>query len=176
VANERRRCERCQAERSVDEFHVDARRKGGRHPYCKACRGELAKARYATGDPEARVIYAHDYYMANREATLERQRAWAAAQDPDALAESARARRLRHQYGLSVDEYDAMLARQGGVCAVCGGGPGARAFCVDHDHDTGAVRGLLCNPCNAGIGQLGDDPARLRAAADYLERTLADAQ
>lgn len=64
-----------------------------------------------------------------------------------------------------------MLAAQGGKCAICGGtNPGGHRLAVDHDHTTGAVRGLLCHACNAGIGKLRDDPALLRVAADYLDK------
>ncbi len=66
-----------------------------------------------------------------------------------------------------------MLATQGGRCAICETDePRGRhsTFNVDHNHETGVVRGLLCCDCNLSIGKLGDDPARLRAAADYLER------
>lgn len=74
-------------------------------------------------------------------------------------------------YGVTVEQYREMLARQGGVCAVCQREPddAARSLCVDHDHETGAVRGLLCRPCNAAIGLLEEDPDRLRAALAYLE-------
>lgn len=65
-----------------------------------------------------------------------------------------------------------MLREQGGGCAVCGGEPGGRwkNFAVDHDHETGAVRGLLCLACNRAIGLLEDDSSRIRKIADYLER------
>lgn len=59
-------------------------------------------------------------------------------------------------YGLTSDDYDEILARQGGGCAICGGPPNhgtrCRNFDVDHDHATGQVRGLLCNPCNRQVG------------------------
>jgi hypothetical protein len=91
--------------------------------------------------------------------------------DPDV----SRAKKLRVQYGLTVEAYDEMLRRQGGGCAFCKRAePGwsrarsKRGLTVDHDHETGHVRGLLCNPCNRGIGLLGDDPAVLEAAARYL--------
>jgi hypothetical protein len=74
-------------------------------------------------------------------------------------------------YGITVDEFDAMLAAQRGRCAICSS-PEPRSNCwwhIDHDHDTGHVRGLLCGPCNQGIGSLGDDPDRLRLAIAYLE-------
>lgn len=83
-----------------------------------------------------------------------------------------RAYSLRANYGITVDEYEQMLARQNGQCAICGTtecGTG-KSFAVDHDHTSGAVRGLLCGSCNLGIGQLGDDPDRLLAAAMYLIR------
>lgn len=55
-------------------------------------------------------------------------------------------------------------------CAVCGEPPTRRRLDVDHDHKTGAVRGLLCSDCNIALGKFRDDPDRLRAAADYLVR------
>lgn len=77
-----------------------------------------------------------------------------------------------HKYGIDEHGVDAILDRQGGVCAICdspeAGGRWA-TFAVDHDHATGELRGLLCQPCNVGIGQFSDDPSRLRRAADYLE-------
>jgi hypothetical protein len=73
---------------------------------------------------------------------------------------------VRQRYGLSLDDLAAMKAAQGGVCAICGG-PG-RLY-VDHDHDSGRIRGLLCNRCNLAIGQFGDEPELLRQAARYVE-------
>jgi len=73
---------------------------------------------------------------------------------------------------MTPEQYDAMLVAQGGGCAICGTKePGRKkgVFAVDHDHITGKVRALLCTNCNIGIGNLGDDPVRLRTAADYLE-------
>ncbi len=70
-------------------------------------------------------------------------------------------------------EYRELLGKQDGRCAVCGI-PAAEVkgaqLDVDHDHATGLVRGLLCGPCNRGIGQLADSPERLRTAAAYLEQ------
>lgn len=76
------------------------------------------------------------------------------------------------KYGLTPEALDAMLESQGGVCAVCGTsewkGHGSAPH-VDHDHTSGAVRGLLCVNCNRGLGFFGDDVARLRSAIVYLE-------
>ena len=85
--------------------------------------------------------------------------------------EKHRDAKLKYFYGMSLRDYDLMLARQRGVCAVCGEQP-ARRLCVDHCHVTGKVRGLLCSPCNLAIGQFKDSPARLRKAAAYVEAAL----
>lgn len=80
---------------------------------------------------------------------------------------------LRRLYGMVPGQFEELVAAQGDRCAICGtsevGGNGSR-WHVDHCHSTGVIRGLLCMKCNLGIGYLDDDPARLRAAADYLDR------
>lgn len=79
---------------------------------------------------------------------------------------------------MTVEEHDAKLAAQGGVCAICGQPPkpgGVRAASrlhMDHDHKTGRNRDLICNSCNKGIGDFKDDPVLMRAAAAYVERHL----
>ena len=74
------------------------------------------------------------------------------------------------KYGLSVVEYNRLLAQQNGVCAICR--EPDRELCVDHDHRTGRVRALLCNGCNSAIGFLRESPLLARAAATYLEQQL----
>ena len=78
----------------------------------------------------------------------------------------------QYHYGISPEQYEAMMTAQGGVCAICRRpewkGKGNRPH-TDHDHVTGQFRGILCGPCNNGLGMFGDDPARLRAAITYLE-------
>ena len=77
---------------------------------------------------------------------------------------------LKRRYGITAEEAEEMLVAQGGLCAICRTAPAAH---VDHDHDTGEVRELLCFNCNGGLGQFKDDPEVLRAAADYVERHRA---
>lgn len=79
----------------------------------------------------------------------------------------------QYLYGITTEEYDALMEVQGGACAICGSTewPGKNNTPhVDHCHTTGKIRGLLCGKCNVALGNMDDDPARLRAAADYLER------
>jgi hypothetical protein len=73
---------------------------------------------------------------------------------------------LRRRYGIGADEFDALVERQGGVCAICGRPDPEH---VDHDHETGAVRGILCFNCNGGLGQFRDSIDSLLTAASYLE-------
>lgn len=77
---------------------------------------------------------------------------------------------LQRGYGITADQYDTMFRQQGGVCAICNGvNRDGRKLFVDHDHGTGAVRGLLCNLCNRGIGNLRDSVTLLEAAVSYLK-------
>ena len=76
-------------------------------------------------------------------------------------------RRVEVTYGLTAEQYDALLAHQGGVCAICGGERRYRLN-VDHDHATGLVRGLLCRRCNKLLRDVRDDRDLLYRAAAYL--------
>ena len=83
-----------------------------------------------------------------------------------------RSAHLKRSYGITIEQFDAMLDGQGGACAVCRSvdPKGYRGvFMVDHCHTTGNVRGLLCAACNSGIGSLGDTSHGVRRALAYLE-------
>lgn len=79
--------------------------------------------------------------------------------------------RVVKKYGMTIQDWKALYEAQGGNCAICSGplSESPRGPQVDHCHDTDSVRGILCTPCNITLGQMKDDPVRLRAAADYLE-------
>lgn len=86
---------------------------------------------------------------------------------------NVRSTQLKKQYGITLDEWEALSAAQGGKCAVCGQTESAERYAnlaVDHCHTGGHVRGLLCNSCNRGLGFFRDDPEILEAAAAYLRR------
>jgi len=86
-----------------------------------------------------------------------------------AVQRAGERRRQLNKFGMTPKEYDRLLQNQNGKCAICGSEPGRRQLAVDHDHETGEVRGLLCSNCNTGLGLLGDQLARLRVAVTYLE-------
>jgi len=82
-----------------------------------------------------------------------------------------RAYLLKQKYGLTLDDYDKLIEEQGGRCAICGTDqPNChhKRFVVDHNHQTNAVRGLLCSTCNTGLGNFFDNPETLLKAAQYL--------
>lgn len=76
---------------------------------------------------------------------------------------------LKFHYGITVEDYQRLFAEQGGVCAICGRATD-RTLHVDHNANTGVVRQLLCAGCNLGLGCFIENPAALRAAAEYLEK------
>jgi hypothetical protein len=81
-----------------------------------------------------------------------------------------RAGHLSRKFRLTLDAFDELCRLQGGVCAIYGRAPKAgKHLHVDHDHETGEVRGLLCFSCNVGTGNFGNHVKRLQRAIDYLE-------
>jgi hypothetical protein len=93
--------------------------------------------------------------------------------------EKVRDTKYRRYYGITHADYERMLAAQDGKCAICAKQESRfirrraeqpRNLCVDHDHSTGEIRGLLCADCNVALGAMDDDPARLFAAIQYLAK------
>ena len=84
--------------------------------------------------------------------------------------------RLRETFGISIEDYEEMFDSQHGRCAICGKHRNEfkRALAVDHKHDTGEVRGLLCFNCNTGLGKFVDDESNLRRALGYLRKFQTD--
>ena len=87
---------------------------------------------------------------------------------------------LKQTYGITLQEYQQLVVDQGGCCAICenevdleprGRGKSYSGFAVDHCHDTGKVRGLLCYKCNLALGHFKDDLNILKKAIEYLERS-----
>ncbi len=129
--------------------------------------------------------YSKKYRAENREKIKADQRRWQ-EENRERVREYGRARylekrelHLQYKYGIGMAEYEVMHAAQGGRCAICaadktnGKGRIPSLFHVDHCHATKKVRGLLCNSCNRMIGLGKDNPAILRAGADYVERHAA---
>ena len=140
--NGMKKCSDCAVEKPLEAFAIQSSRPSGRQSKCRECHNRAAKRSYAKHK--------------------DKRRDW----------------HLKTTFGITLTEYETMLVSQKGRCVICGreeltahtrGGKGAIRLAVDHCHDTGVVRGLLCRNCNTAIGKLRHDPALLRAAINYLE-------
>lgn len=143
----RQRCPRCGETKPTSEFYW---LKFGRHDrYCKECRKALNRE-WRQRNPDAHKRPA--------------KRAWERNNAAKIAFYSRKAR-----YGISHEQYQALVEQQGGRCAICRRLPDRkRPLHIDHDHDTGAIRGLLCYQCNTAIGLFGDNPAVVASAMLYL--------
>jgi hypothetical protein len=126
---------------------------------------------------EERAAYRKTYVIAHKEKIAAKNKIWWAAYRETSRAYSRKynathkkeraAAKKKHKYGLTAEQFDQMVQDQGGACRICGIVP-TGVLHIDHDHETGKIRGLLCGKCNKGIGLLGDDHKRLLRAALYL--------
>lgn len=99
------------------------------------------------------------------------------ANHPEQAKERELRKYLRRAHRISLEEYRNMVAAQGGLCAGCERPPkDGERLCVDHNHKTKAIRGLLCHNCNRGIGFLGEDPNTFARLVKYLKGRLPKAQ
>jgi hypothetical protein len=160
-------CTKCGERKPLSDFYAMRGMRDGHRNDCIECNKAAKRARNA----------------ANPQLTRDRVRQWQ-QDNPERFKayqaeyrqrpERRRAMRdlyYRRTYGVSADEVDERLADQNGRCAICGTQPERLASMhLDHDHDAGHLRGLLCVSCNQGLGQFRDDPALLLRAIVYLRQ------
>ena len=146
---ETKTCKLCGETKPITEFHPNGSRRPGYRTRCKKCYGNTYGTWYDSHKQEK-----HDAY-----------KKWA-----DAHPSERRERRLGRLYGMNLEEYQNMYDAQNGNCAICG--KHEDKLHVDHSHDNGEVRALLCGNCNRGIGIMQDDISILESAINYLKGFL----
>lgn len=127
---------------------------------CSTCREQKPREQMARHSPQI-----------CKPCVTDRVRQWA-ARNPERWAEQRRRSFLKTTFGITLEHFQELLEAQGGRCAICREEPrDPRGYSaqVDHCHQTGEVRGILCGLCNRGIGQFRDDPALLANAIQYLK-------
>ena len=122
------------------------------------------------------AMYGRKHYEKNKEKITSAQKKYyhergGKAVKQNKYREERRDAVLRSRYGITASDYDVLKEQQNNQCAICSTDYSVsnRNMDVDHCHETGKVRGLLCNNCNRGLGHFQDSPDLLRAAAKYLE-------
>lgn len=151
-------CSKCKIEKPVEDFGLCTGHETRRRYRCLACEREYQRNYNAPPKTEAQKKAGREYFR-RRMAT-----------DP-AMVESRKYAALKRKYGLEPEEFDARYAACGGLCEICGNEPcGHGELHVDHCHDTGKVRGLLCMKCNMTLGRFGDNVEGVRRFLEYLER------
>jgi hypothetical protein len=152
-------CKKCGCTKPLSAFGSDKRRKYGVTTACKACRNPQSKKWRDLNPERVKEINAK-----NRDMRREYY------QSP------ARKRRYRNtdlirRFGISHDDYEVILNSQGGVCAICKKvrtDKGKQHMVIDHSHENGHIRGVLCSQCNKALGCFCDDVNILKSAIEYL--------
>lgn len=146
-----KRCRICEKDVDTSLYQPRASAKDGLRSECKPC-ARMLKQSYREADLDRiREMRRANYYK-HRDQNIEK----------------VRIDRFERCYGITVTEYDAMSAAQNNLCKICESPAKSKRLCVDHDHHTGKVRGLLCIQCNSALGKFGDNEAGLLKAIQYL--------
>lgn len=162
-----KQCKKCGVAKPLDEFYRATGTKDGRRGECRACSSEDKRRRYLA-DPEGAIARVKRWQQANPDRVNATQRARRARPE---VKRQARAEHLKRKFGMTIEQYEEMLAAQGGGCFICGRPPREDiSLHVDHDHTTGAIRGILCFRCNNALADFQEDVAVLAKAAAYLDR------
>lgn len=145
-------------------FHKAKVNRDGHDSRCKVCRNKLSKE-HVNNNKE----YYHKYTKDNSSKASERSKEW--RKDKDKCKDS----KLRYNYNITLIEYNEMLESQSNLCSVCDADLSklpVKNVHLDHNHQTGKVRGILCSHCNLMIGHARDNSTNLRKGADYLDASI----
>ena len=144
-------CHGCSTVKDLSAFGKQSSAGDGLKTQCRQCRADYVK----------------DYRAKNYQHMKEKSAKWARS-NPDKVRNSY----YKRAYGIDDQYYQDLLVKQNGKCALCTNTPkDKKRLCVDHDHDTGAVRGLLCLKCNAALGVFGDNLKGINKVIKYLGET-----
>lgn len=164
-----KKCKKCGVEQPLANYHAHPKLKY--HPRCKPCRAEDQRE-YYKAHPDKFIAYrarARNETVEERDARIQRRK-----DEAPAKRKLAKWRvHIRKTLGVTAEQYQKLFELQDGKCAICSSkSPGGKRerFCIDHCHDTGAIRGLLCVSCNSGLGYFKDKIDNLKSAVKYLEQ------
>jgi hypothetical protein len=133
-------CAKCKIEYPLENFHKDSRKNSSVRSYCTSCT----------------TAYHREYMRKFRK------------EKPEKAKQSERKRCLKYRYGISIEGYEKLLKEQKGGCAICNKFPNGRRLSIDHNHETGVIRGLLCDRCNTALGLLREDINIVKNLEGYL--------
>lgn len=171
-----RTCWKCKTLKPTTEFHKNPNNVWGLSGVCKVCKYAQSVA-YNKANPEKVYRRGHEYYIkhleerkAYRELHREEKNAYFKKYRLENL-DKLKSNLYERKYGITLKEFNSKLRSQDGKCAICQKPThhGKGGFAVDHNHVTGAVRGILCGHCNGGLGHFKDNIQSLHAAIKYLE-------
>jgi len=145
----KKKCTKCKKIKPLTLFDRFSHHLDGHCSWCKEC---VKK-------------YSHRHYLKHRKEVIERTRKYA-VKNKHKIQKWMADYLFKKRYGITLEDYNELLIKQKGRCAICGSLPKHRRLDIDHDHKTGQIRGLLCNRCNQGLGYLGQV---LKKAMDYLK-------
>lgn len=159
-------CTKCKKEKLPSEFfsRTTKEKKDGMRSHCKSCCKEKTSDYYGKNKEKYKEIN-RKWYLKNRERFIEYNRLH---------PEETREYNLRKKFGMGIEDYKKLLIKQKYSCLICGisESKGSRwgVLVVDHCHQTGKIRGLLCSHCNTGLGSFRDNPKFLDQAIKYLNQ------
>ena len=153
-------CSKCLVEKQLNEFSLD---RGKIRNNCKKC-AYVSTLNWRNKNRDKLAIQRKKYKIKHKEKLTPKDR----IRNNRLYHKNYRFKRIEKIYGLNKNQLEALRQKQNNVCAICYRVDVKKDLCVDHNHKTGAVRGLLCQRCNTAIGLLGDSPETLQGAIDYL--------
>lgn len=171
-----KQCTKCQTVKPMEEFAKNRSNASGIHSWCKVCmtnkvleyRGgrRFKTAKRNNTHKECRSCGQINIVLGSKKSYCD-----------DCISEKGYARNIKLRFNMSLDDYNNMVAKQGGVCAICKTNPENKRLSIDHDHNCcpgqytcgKCIRSLICHRCNMVLGQINDDISILKSMTDYLQ-------